>query len=70
VVRGANVEVTSRGAALVAAVGADPSFDPRTLEYGSKATRKFDPQSSSARADALLEGWSRAVARARSGANH
>ncbi len=67
VLRGADLEVTSRGAALIAAVGADPKFDPRTPEHRSQASRRFESQGSSAHTNALLEGWSRAVARARSG---
>ncbi len=65
--RGLDLEVTSLGASLIAAVGLDPSFDPKSLAKPESGGKFFYPCARSEPAAASIRGWKRAVDRARSG---
>ncbi len=63
--RPAVLEVTARGAAMLAGLGVGFWSDPAQLEAHASGGRRFEPAMSAERRDALYAGWKRAVERAR-----
>jgi glycerol kinase len=65
VLRPANLEVTAKGAALLAGLGVGFWADAGELEATASGGRRFEPRMPAARRDELYAGWKRAVERAR-----
>jgi glycerol kinase len=63
--RPALLEVTAKGAALLAGLGVGFWKDAGQLEAAAAGGRRFEPRMSVDRRDALYAGWKRAVERAR-----
>jgi len=63
--RPALLEVTAKGAALLAGLGAGVWSDLAALDAREQGGRTFEPQMSAERRDELYRGWKRAVERAR-----
>ena len=59
------LEVTAKGAALLAGLGVGFWADARELEAQASDGRRFEPRMPAARREELYAGWKRAVERAR-----
>ena len=63
--RPALLEVTAKGAALLAGLGVGFWKDSARFAAGAEGGRSFEPSLSAERRDQLYAGWKRAVERAR-----